>query len=67
MVVEILAKNPEIATIPIPGDGRSPLQCAVDLGCDAPIIGIFEHHEAERARIDSCSDLRGFQNLGMDM
>lgn len=52
-VVEILAKLPDptmFTTIPIPGDGRTPLQFAVDSGCDQVIIDILADHEAELAR-----------------
>jgi hypothetical protein len=43
-VVEILAKQPQLAMMPL-ADGRLPLQYAKDLGCDPSIIGLLEHHD----------------------
>lgn len=44
-VVEILAARPQLASLPL-ADGTSPLQCAVDLGCDDMIIELLQHHDA---------------------
>eukprot|EP00746_Dinoflagellata_sp_MGD_P164893 gnl/MRDRNA2_/MRDRNA2_93833_c0_seq1.p1 gnl/MRDRNA2_/MRDRNA2_93833_c0~~gnl/MRDRNA2_/MRDRNA2_93833_c0_seq1.p1 ORF type:complete len:144 (-),score=31.02 gnl/MRDRNA2_/MRDRNA2_93833_c0_seq1:225-656(-) len=57
MLVEILAKQPELATIRF-ANGQLPLRFAMDMGCDASIIGVLEHHIQESEGIGSDSELR---------
>lgn len=45
MLVEILARTPALATLPLV-DGSFPLKRAADLGCEQVFIDILEHHSA---------------------